>query len=60
MAHPHLLAADDAPEQSVGMLEIQLSEAVFAALALLHTTTQDVRHELLPVADAEYWNPAVK
>src|SRR5205085_11270472 len=28
MAHPHLLASDDAFKQSIGMLEIELREAV--------------------------------
>ena len=60
MAHPNLLATDDALQQSIGMLEIELREAVLTSLALLHATTQDVRHELLAVTYAEYGNTAVK
>jgi hypothetical protein len=60
MAHPNLLASDEAFEQSIGMLEVELREAVLASFALLYATAQDVGHELLPVTDTEYGNTAVK
>ena len=60
VAHPDLLTAFDSPKQSIGVAQIQLGESVFAAVAFLHAAAQDVGHQLLPVANAEHGNAAVK
>ncbi len=53
VAHPDLLAAFDAVEDGVGMNDVELGEAVFAAVAFVDMAAEDVRHQLMAVADAE-------
>ena len=61
MAHPDLLAAGEAGEQRVGRTsEIERGQAVFAAVALAHLAAQQVRHQLLAVADAEHGDAEAK
>ena len=61
MAHPDLLRAGEPGEQRVGgVVQFQRGEAVLALLALAHFAAQQVRHELLPVADAEHRLAAAK
>ena len=54
MAHPDLLAARDAAEENIVRRgEIELGETVLAAIALLDLSAEEMRHQLLAVADAE-------
>ena len=41
-------------------VKIELGESVLALVALLHRAAQQVRHELLPVADAQDRNAGVR
>ena len=55
MAHPDLLLAGQAAEQRIaGLIELEHRETVLAALVLAHLPAEEVRHELLAVADAEH------
>ena len=55
MAHPDLLCAGEPGEHGVGCLvELKRRQAVFALDALADLSAEQVRHQLLPVADAEH------
>ena len=60
VGHPNLLTALDSPKQCVGVLQIELSESILAAVAFFHAAAQDVSHQLLPVAYTEHGDAAVK
>jgi hypothetical protein len=57
MAHPDLLASGDAAEERIFMVkrgaEVELGETVFAAIAFLDLSSEEVRHQLLAIADSE-------
>ncbi len=55
MAHPDLAGRGAAGEQVAGDTEeVQLREPVFALVAFAHAAAQQMRHQLLAVADAEH------
>ena len=61
MAHPDLLRAGEPGEQRIGaVVEFEGGEAVLALVALADLAAQQVRHELLAVADAEHRLAAVE
>ena len=51
MAHPYLLAPADTVQNGVGVQHIELRESILAAIALLNLPAQQMRHQLLPIAD---------
>ena len=42
------------------MPKIKLGESVLSAIAFFHAAAQDVGHQLLPIADTQHGNAAVK
>src|SRR5581483_6875344 len=61
MAHPDLLRPrEPAKSRRVNAVQFERRQAVFPLLALLHGSAEQVRHELLPVADSEHRPAAAK
>ena len=61
MAHPDLLRAGETGEHRVGRSSSsQRGQAVLALVALRTLAAQQVRHELLAVADAEHRLPVLQ
>src|SRR4030095_4774743 len=55
MAHPDLLRTGESAEEGVGrIVEFERRQSVFALQTLADFSAQQVRHELLAVADAEH------
>src|ERR1051325_4084164 len=53
MVHPDLLRTFNSTKQRIRREQLELREAVLAALPFLHLPTQEVCHELLPVANSQ-------
>jgi hypothetical protein len=60
VAHPRALVVGEALEQATGLGDVDRSRSVFALALGRDLATQDVRHEVHAVADAEDREPAVQ
>jgi hypothetical protein len=60
MAHPDALSWSCPLQEPRLPLLLEISGAVLATVALLHGASERIRHELLPVADAENGKAGVK